>query len=110
MKTDPKDWRDALSALIPDGYTPEPEAEPESGHPAVKPQKLRIDIERKGRAGKTATIISGFMLDDDQVAEIAASLKRQLGTGGSARGGEILIQGDRRDDVRSALRAMGVIK
>lgn len=71
-------------------------------HPA-----LLVSMERKGRGGKTATIISGFTMDDGEVAEIASRLKSRLGTGGSARGGEILIQGDRREDVAAWLRGQG---
>ena len=55
-----------------------------------------------------ATIITGFTISDDAVADIAARLRRQLGTGGSARGGEILIQGDRSADVARVLTAMGL--
>ncbi|MDE6487863.1 MAG: translation initiation factor, partial [Paramuribaculum sp.] len=68
-------------------------------------QKARIDvsIERKGRAGKTATLLTGWELPDDRLLEIAAELKKKLGTGGSARGGDILVQGDRRDEVVSLL-------
>lgn len=107
------DWHDALSALLPDMPDKECVSEPES-EPSVTErqpmQRLRIDIERKGRSGKTATIISGFSLSDTEIAEIATTLKRKLGAGGSARGGEILIQGDRRDDVTRALRSLGIIK
>ena len=80
---------------------PAGEATPRS-HPA-----LIVSMERKGRGGKTATIISGFTMDDSEVAEIASRLKSRLGTGGSARGGEILIQGDRREDVAAWLRGQG---
>ena len=65
-------------------------------------------VERKGRGGKTATIVAGFTVSDEAVAEIANQLKRRLGTGGSARGGEILIQGDRADAVVKALTDMGM--
>lgn len=98
------DWRDTLGSLLPDGYVPDEE-------PAVEPAKrldtLHVQIERNGRAGKTATIVSGFTVGDDEVAEVAAGLKKALGTGGSSRGGEILIQGDRADDVRRYLREKG---
>jgi len=67
---------------------------------------LEICVERKGRGGKTATIISGFT-DDSQAASTAAALKKQLATGGSARGCEILLQGERRAQVRDVLKAMG---
>ena len=83
--------------------------------PAVEPkaaghaQKARVDIimERKGRAGKTATLITGWEIPDSELLEVAAALKKRLGTGGSARGGDILIQGDRRKDVLAHLTEMG---
>ncbi|MDE7155368.1 MAG: translation initiation factor [Muribaculaceae bacterium] len=77
---------------------------------AVK-HKTRLDIilEKKGRGGKTATIIVGFdeTETEEDIASLAAVLKKKLGTGGSARGGEILIQGDRRDDVLKLLEKEG---
>ncbi len=84
--------------------------EEDSAHQAVttpKRQHLQVVMERKGRAGKTATIVTGFTLDDSEIAKIAAQLKSRLGTGGSSRGGEILIQGDRREDVKRLLSEMG---
>lgn len=108
------DWKDALAGfkdanadnLRPDDTPDETPAQPASAAEKQK-GKLVVQMERKGRAGKTATIISGFTLDDDDVSEVAASLKKKLGTGGSARGGEILIQGDRRTEVIAALKALG---
>lgn len=64
-------------------------------------------MEKKGRAGKTATIISGFDMPQGELESLAAKLKQRLGAGGSARGGEILIQGDRRKDIASYLRSLG---
>lgn len=68
--------------------------------PAGKPKgkgRLRIVTEKKGRGGKTATIIFGFdeNVTDEEISALAAKLKKKLSTGGSARGGEILIQGER---------------
>ncbi|MDE5607573.1 MAG: translation initiation factor [Muribaculaceae bacterium] len=83
----------------------ETQAEAETDTKATSRQ-LRVSIERKGRAGKTATIIEGFTPDDD-IASIASMLKTRLGTGGSARGCEILIQGDRRADAADILRSLG---
>ena len=54
-----------------------------------------------------ATIVVGFTCDDDELAGIASKMKSKLGTGGSARAGEILIQGDRRNDVLQFLIAAG---
>lgn len=81
--------------------------EPVADSPAAQTARLDIVLEKKGRAGKCATIVCGFTLPDSDVSEIASALKRRLGVGGSARGGEILIQGDRRADVLAYLRSQG---
>lgn len=70
-------------------------------------QMLDIFLERKGRAGKQATIVTGFACDDEALKQVASRLKRGLGVGGSARGGEILIQGDFRQRVLDQLTDMG---
>lgn len=104
--TDPMDWHDRLRAMLEasgpglPSAAAEDESPDEDATPAME-QNGRLDIifERKGRAGKTATIITGFTIADEDVNALAARLKKRLGTGGSARGGEILIQGDRRKEV-----------
>ena len=105
-------WLDSLQSLRDTmADAPAPAVDVSDGDDSAEErQTARLDIilERKGRAGKTATIITGFTISDDAVADIAARLRRQLGTGGSARGGEILIQGDRSADVARVLTAMGL--
>ena len=102
------DWRDSLAALRGTMGEPEPEPEiPAEAAPASAQGRLDIVLEKKGRAGKCATIICGFTLPDDEVDSIAGALKRSLGCGGSSRGGEILIQGDRRQDVLRLLAERG---
>lgn len=103
------DWQNALQSLLSEGNLPEgANVVPVESHEQAKQTgKLAISFERKGRAGKSATIVSGFTLQNDEVERIASELKSKLGTGGSARGGEILIQGDRREDVRKLLQKMG---
>ena len=64
-------------------------------------------LDKKGRKGKAATIVCGFTCPDSEVDTMAARLKQRLGVGGSSRGGEILIQGDKRREVLDALTAMG---
>lgn len=96
------DWQESLRSLLPDGYISEPEQET-SPKPAPR---LDVTIDRK-RAGKTATIISGFDPDDSRAADLAAFLRKRLATGGSVRGGEILIQGDRTVDVLTLLKEKG---
>jgi len=101
------DWKDMLAAL--GGTLPEGDniSAPETGATA-KSLCATIFFERKGRAGKSVTIIGDIDgLDDDAIAALASDLRHRLGTGGSARGGEILIQGDRRDDIRRILKDRG---
>ncbi|MCI9043573.1 MAG: translation initiation factor [Muribaculaceae bacterium] len=103
------DWRDALSALAPSA--PAEDHHSDTTQAASVPTKdtdtLTLFYERKGRGGKQATIIAGFTCNDSELKEVASALKQRLATGGSARGGEILIQGDRRTEAAAALRAMG---
>lgn len=86
---------------LPEGSDTPAEEPKAAGRPV-----LEISVERKGRGGKTATIVSGFATDAE-AATTASALKKRLATGGSARGGEVLIQGECRDRVRDALRALG---
>jgi len=105
MAKESADWRSALEVLknlLPQDAPGDTAAEaPDVTAPQHAPQIDCLDIvlDRKGRKGKSATIISGFTIPDSEIESLAAGLKRSLGTGGSVRGGEILIQGDRRDDV-----------
>lgn len=105
------DWKSTLAAAT--GYTPEPEETSAAENLPVDPvaqqgrQVLDVSIDRRNRHGKTATIISGFLADDEALLPLASDLKRLCGTGGSARGGEILIQGDCRGRVAAALRERG---
>ena len=72
-------------------------------------QTVHVIIERKGRAGKVATLIVDLNCDDNALKALASELKQQLGVGGSARGGEILIQGDHRTRVIELLRSRGFV-
>ena len=95
------DWQAALGELLdsqelPQGDAEATEKEAVDEAPCVQKGRLDIVYERKGRAGKPATIIAGFTLTDDEVDSLASKMKRRMGCGGSARGGEILLQGDRR--------------
>ena len=95
------DWQSSLQAFLnsnPDLPEGDEIVEEETACEQKQP-RLDIILEKKGRAGKMATIVTGFVLDDDTVSGIASKMKTRLGTGGSSRGGEILIQGDRRRDV-----------
>ena len=62
-------------------------------------QKLRVKLETKHRAGKAVTLIEGFSGKEEDLEELGKKLKSFCGTGGSAKDGEIIIQGDQREKV-----------
>ncbi len=105
MDMDCQEQLGALRSTLPEGEEPAPVQEAE---PSPRMPRLDIVFERKGRGGKQATIICGFTCGEEELKEIASRLKKRLATGGSVRGGEILVQGDRRKDVLAALEAMGM--
>lgn len=69
---------------------------------------VRIWLERKGRNGGPVSIVRGLALDRGALAALASELKRTCGTGGSAKDGEIIIQGDHRARIADVLAARGV--
>ncbi len=74
---------------------------------APERQELRIHRETKHRGGKTAIIIRNFIGEDADLQKLAKELKTKCGVGGSAKDGEIVIQGDIRDKVCDILLKMG---
>lgn len=62
-------------------------------------QKLRIRLDAKRRAGKVVTLIEHFIGTENDLEDLGKKLKNFCGTGGSAKDGEIIIQGDQREKV-----------
>jgi translation initiation factor 1 len=73
-------------------------------------QKLRIRLDTKHRAGKAVTLVEGFIGQEHDLQEVGKKLKTFCGTGGSAKDGEIVIQGDQRDKVLQWLLKNGFSK
>jgi translation initiation factor 1 len=69
---------------------------------------VRVWLERKGRNGEPVSIVRGLRVDGGRLAEIATRLKKLCGTGGSAKGGEIVIQGDHRARIAAELERDGL--
>ena len=70
-------------------------------------QNLRVQLDKKQRAGKQVTLISGFIGTDDDLKSLEKQLKNHCGTGGSSKNGEIIIQGDNRKKVQDWLVSQG---
>ena len=103
------DWKKRVGVVFstnPDfSYETEEDTEPQTLEPSR--QSLIVSIDRKGRSGKQVTLVSGFVGTSEDLAELGRTLKVKCGVGGSAKDGEITIQGDFRDRVTALLKDMG---
>ncbi|MGF1569240.1 MAG: translation initiation factor [Nodosilinea sp.] len=70
-------------------------------------QNLRVQVSRKGRGGKTVTVVSGFQHRPDTLTQLAKQLKAQCGSGGSAKADTVEIQGDHAQTLVELLAAKG---
>ena len=103
------DWKKRLGVVFstnPDfAYTEQQEEVQQTLEPAR--QRLVVSIDRRCRAGKHVSLVSGFVGSDEDLAELGRKLKIKCGVGGTAKNGEITIQGDFRDRITSLLNEMG---
>lgn len=104
------DWKKRLGVL----YSTDPNYSytTEDDHPEVATlppsgQRLRLSLSRKQRGGKEVTLISGFVGSDEDLEALGKTLRQRCGVGGSAKDGEILIQGDQRTKLLTILQSLG---
>lgn len=106
------DWKERLHVVYstnPDfSYTLDTEEEVETL--PKQQQKLRVQVEKHNRSGKTATIIRGFSGTDNDLKGLAKWLKTRCGVGGSAKDGEIIIQGELKEKIIELLKKDGYVQ
>ncbi len=88
-------------------YTYDYDGEMEEETLAPSDQNLKVMLDKKSRGGKQVTLVEGFVGTEEDLKDLGKFLKSKCGVGGSAKNGEILIQGDFRDKVLQLLQSEG---
>lgn len=104
---------DLVARLLGGGRkrTPGPLPAPEPPRPKPEPPRkthtVKVSRETAGRRGKGVTVVSELPLNEAGLQTLATELKQKCGTGGTAKGGRIEIQGDHRDRLVTELERLG---
>ena len=110
MARKPKsDWKDRLGVVYStsNDFNYDYDAENEADTISADKQKLVVTLDKKQRGGKQVTLIKGFIGKEEDLKALGKILKTKCGVGGSAKQGEIIIQGDFRDRVKELLLKEG---
>ena len=99
------DLRSILPEAVQEELRKMEQAEKKNGHDG-KGKSLRVFIDRKGRKGKSVTVITGFQHNPQTMQEIAKILKEYCGAGGTVKGMDIEIQGEQKAKVTEKLRTL----
>ncbi|MFC3414403.1 translation initiation factor [Algoriphagus hitonicola] len=103
------DWkkRDGVVFSTNDNFEFDYDSEESSQTLPPAQQNLKVMLDKKARAGKQVTLVAGFSGTEEDLKDLGKMLKTKCGVGGSAKDGEILIQGDHRDKVLQVLLSAG---
>ena len=83
------------------------DSQKESSDHFIAKSIIRVHLEKKGRGGKSVSIIRGLEMTNAKMKEIEKKIKSHCGVGGTQKNGEIIIQGDHRDKIIDLLKKMG---
>lgn len=97
----------ALRGALPAGPEPEPASEDKA---SPLGQRIVVRRERKGRGGKTVTVVHGITLAGPALEEFARTLRQALGTGGGVEGEAIVLHGEQSGRVREWLTGRGATR
>jgi len=108
-KKEKQDWKERLNIVYSTNKDFEYEFDNEEEQETLPPekQKLKVSIDRKKRKGKSVTLVDGFVGTENDLKELAKLLKTKCGVGGSAKNGEIIIQGEFIQKIKDILKAEG---
>lgn len=103
------DWKDRLGVVFStnNNFDYELDEAPKVETPPKAKQNLRIALDKRNRGGKKVTIIADFKGGEEELKDLCKMLKNKCGVGGSAKDGEIIIQGDLRQKICDILKADG---
>lgn len=103
------DWKDRLNVVYSTNkdYNYEMEDDEEQITLPASQQRLRVQLDRKNRGGKVVTLVTGFVGTENDLKELGKLLKSKCGVGGSAKDGEIIVQGDFKQKVLELLKKEG---
>lgn len=103
-----KKWKPLTGNLV---YSTDPDALPQEAPEEIEElapaqQSLRVVLDKKHRAGKIVTIVEGFKGSEDALEVLGKKLKNHCGSGGSAKDGIIIVQGDHLEKIKKYLASL----
>lgn len=103
------DWKSRLGVVYSTNSDFEYNQEDEENLRKIDPSKqnLRVTLDKRNRGGKKVTLITDYKGSGDDLKDLCKLLKGKCGVGGSAKDGEIIIQGDFREKIVEILKAEG---
>lgn len=103
------DWKERLNVVYSTNpnYNYEMDDDEEQTTLPSAQQRLRVQLDCKNRGGKVVTLVTGFVGTDNDLKELGKLLKSKCGVGGSAKDGEIIVQGDFKQKIVELLKKEG---